>query len=315
MCEYCIEYSHALDILEKDVRGTVLLDEQMQCFCPADYFFLRESPDFPKALERWEHAKQREGLDLLSIMPPSVILYRGLEILVERGFESQQYQRLLRMPLYCEAIEKACDREVRNLYEVNATTLCICNFGRLYEAETYFQEERGLLVADGAHLFKECVAFLQHFTACSQLAETSYDPRFGEYGGTASLEYSFQGLIIRALLLSILVTGKYASGREVLYGVAKQAPAWLSGPEGDGLWLQRFAALKLYDLEGFELFRNHLTTLRATCYYYINLVRNFSREQKQMLLDEVRVNPEADQTDCNIVMSEWLEKELNGGDA
>ena len=311
MCEYCIEYSHALDILEKDVRGTVLLDEQMQCFCPADYFFLRESPDFPKALERWEHAKQRVGLDLLSIMPPSVILYRGLEILVERGFESQQYQRLLRMPLYREAIEKACDSDVRILYEVNATTLSINNFARLYEAETYLQEEHGRLVTDGTHLFKECVAFLQHYTACSQLAEESSDQSFGKYSGATSLEYSFQELIIRALLLSILVMGKYASGREVLYGVAKQAPAWLSGPEGDGLWLQRLTALKLYDMEGFELFRNHLTTLRATCYYYIDQVRNFSREQKQMLLNDVGLNPKADQTDCNIVMSKWLAKELS----
>ena len=118
MCEYCME-PYALNILEKDLRGTVLIDEQTECFCPDDYFFLRESFDFPRALERWEHAKTKEGLDLFSIMPPSVLLYRGLEILVERGFESQQYQRLLRMPLYREAIEKACDSDVRIDYDLH----------------------------------------------------------------------------------------------------------------------------------------------------------------------------------------------------
>jgi len=96
----------------------------------------------------------------------------------------------------------------------------------------------------------------------------------------------------------------------MLLAIAQKEVAGVPNFDGEDLWMQRLAALKLYDSEGFKAFSKHITTIRATNYYYIDLVRGFSWEQKQFLFDEVKRQPEADRTDSLLHLSKWLEDDL-----
>lgn len=76
---------------------------------------------------------------------------------------------------------------------------------------------------------------------------------------------------------------------------------------GRSLWLQRVAALKLYDLEGFDTFLTYVPSIRATNYYFLDIVRGFSTEQRLMLLDAARLHPETEETDDFFSIMTWLE--------
>lgn len=51
--------------------------------------------------------------------------------------------------------------------------------------------------------------------------------------------------------------------------IVEKEPAATPARDGDDLWLQCVAALKLYYLAGFDAFLKHLSTTHATNYYYI----------------------------------------------
>jgi hypothetical protein len=302
-----MEYGVALDILKKDVQGAFRL-KNLQGGCEV-YFYLRESLDFSAALDRLRNALRRKGLALLDIVPSPVILYRGLEMLLEHGFASPLYQRLLRKHLYRAAIENACDLEVRSAFEASAASLAINAFAPLFEARTYLSQAGSLQMSGNPELVENCLTLLQQYVAYAKQYEKAH--RHEHVRTSSPMEAAYKLLMPRVVLFCLQEAGKNGTGRQVLYDVAKQEPHGLAGnPTGEGLWLQRLAAVKLYDIEGFDSFRKYLTTLRATHYYNINLVRGFSREQLQVLLADARAHPEADQTDCNIVLSEWLALEL-----
>lgn len=317
MCGYCTERS-ALEILGDDVRGNL----QMKAvgYNLGRYFHLRETPDFIMALERIRRSLAQRRLTFFSEVPPAVLLYRGLEILLTQGFESPAYQQILKKPLYRDAIIAVCSGEDRKKFESATEGLEMEHLGLLYDAETYFWGDRSKQLRTLSKVLPSCRSLLKHYISWwltgQELQKNDLSAMMEETGimdpinDITEEEHSRFNLLGRALYFSILTVGSCSAGKKMLLAVAQRLPAGVPYFDGEDLWLQRIAAVKLYDMEGFESFCRHITSIRATCYLYIDLIRGFSIEQKQVLLEEVRRNPDADNTDNFVFMSRWLSKEL-----
>lgn len=344
MCGYCIEII-ALDILQEDSQGILQLKKLFNGICY--YFYLRETSDFIPALEKtrrslaqkklisWIPETERDtdmipvGLrkkPFFDVVPHSVLLYRGLEILFNQGFDSPAYQRLLKMPLYREAVAVCCNNKMQHQFTLLTEGLEVDHLALLYDAETYFRKKNSKRIQLLSNSIQACLNLLKHYKSWwldgKKMKKVDLVAQFKELGiwdqihegymvqtKTAklarALDYRFT-LLTNAIYFGILVVGSCQAGKNIMLALAqKNRPVPLDST-GNELWLQRLAALKLYDLEGFDSFSTYMTTIRATCYYYIDLVRGFSVEQKRLLLEEARRNPEIDRTDDSLCMSEWL---------
>ncbi|MBT1070672.1 hypothetical protein [Pelotalea chapellei] len=307
MCGYCVERS-ALDILNKDIRGNLSKDDLG--YSLGRYFYLRETPNFISALDRLRRSLAQKKQILFPEVPPIVVLYRGLEVLLQQGFESPLYQQLLKRPLYRDAIVAACSDQQRKAFDLATNGLAIKHLGLLYDAETYFWGERSTQLRVLAQVLPSCRNLIKHYI--SWWLEGKLQNKNDLSKGSDAEAYHRFDLLSRALYFSVLMVGSCLGGKKMLLAIAQTSPAETPAIEGKDLWLQRVAALKLYDLEGFNSYCKHVTNLRATHYYYINQMRSFSMEQKQFLQDEVRRLPDADSTDDFIRMSSWLREELDG---
>lgn len=306
MCGYCTE-PIALDILKRDLSGTLQMKE-----LGADvsrYFYLREAPEFLPALNRLKRSLAQKRQPFSPSIPHQVLLYRGLEILLQHGYASPEYQRLLKQSLYRDAVAALCNNDQRNEFESATAGLKVEYLGVLYEPETYFWGERSKELRTLANVLPSCRNMLKHYI--SWWLEGKSLKKVDEYV-LAEGEYSRFSLLFRAVYFSFLMVGSCSAGKKMVGAILEKTPASTPWFDGDDLWLQRVAALKLYDLAGFDAFLKYLTTTRATNFYFIYIVRGFSLIQKQLLLDEVRRYPESDTTDDYISLLRWLSKELAG---
>lgn len=300
MCGYCTE-KIAIEILTSDVRGNLQMTDLGSNLYR--YFFLRETPDFISGLESLKRSLAHKRLPFFSEVPHRVLLYRGMGILLEQGFESPAYQKLLKQSLYREAIVTLCSDKNRKAFESATEGFNIEHLGMLYDAETYFWGDRCKQLRTLTHILPSCRNMLKHYV--SWWLNGRGLNKVDEYS-LASEEKARFLLLFRAVYFSVLMVGSCSAGKKMLAAVIEKEPVGTPAIDGEDLWLQRIAALKLYNLEGFEAFLKRLTTIRATIFYCLDIARNFSLEKKQLLLDEVRRHSETDTTDNFISLSRWL---------
>lgn len=325
MCGYCTE-KIALIILSEESRGSQkkrhLMDDHL-----GRYFYLRETTYFPYALDRIKRDMIRKKQAMLSEVMPEIVLLRGLEILLSQGFDSPAYQKLIRNPLFKKSIAASCCSAERKYFDSLTEGLEIVHLGLLYDAETFLTAERSKNLLALALALPACQNLLKHYISWwldgKEIEISGFMAKMGELdiwdrinraeyadqsqaaAFSRALDYRFS-LLVRALYFSILMLGSCSAGKKMLLAVAQRYPAETPGFDCVDLWLQRVGALKLYDMEGFDIFCKHVTTIRATSYYYINLVRGFSIEQKKLLLEEVTRNPDAEHNDNMLSITNWL---------
>jgi hypothetical protein len=304
MCGYCTE-EIALATLRSDIQGNLQMKDLGSNL--RRYFYLRETPDFISGLDSLKRSLAHKRLSFFTEVPHTVLLYRGIEILLEHGFESPAYQKLLKQSLYREAIATLCSDENRKDLESATAGRNIEHLGMLYDAETFFWGERCKQLRTLAYILPSCRNMLKHYV--SWWLDGKDLKKADENSVTKEEEARFS-LLFRAVYFSVLMVGSCSAGKKMLAAVAQRNPIGTPAFEGEDLWLQRIAALKLYNLEGFDTFLKRLTTIRATNFYYLDIEHNFSLEQKQLLLDEVRRYPEAETADNFTSLSRWLSNEL-----
>ena len=256
------------------------------------YFYLRETPDFLTAFDKVKRSLAQKRLPFFSEVPHDVVLYRGLEILLEHGFSSAQYQQLLKKQLYREAIVATCSEENRKAFVAATEGLDIELLGLLYDAETYFWGERSKELRTLANVLSACRNLLKHYI--SWWLDGKGLQKEDEYC-ISSDEHSRFYLLCRAIYFSILMVGSCSAGKKMLGAIAGKDLMGIPGAFGEDLWLNRVAALKLFDLEGFDLYLKRLSVYKShRHYFYIDQMRGFTEEQKHMLLDEVNRHIEID---------------------
>ena len=285
MCGYCVE-EHALNNLRDQILGKVKL-KYLIGMC--DYY-LRESPDFISTLDKLRRSFAQKKLEFFSEVSRSTLVFRGLEILLEQGFTSLAYQKLLKNKPYRDAIASVCSYWKKGFASVTHG-LDIEHLGLLYDAETYFSEERSRKLITLANVLPSCRNLLKHYISWWLIDPNPLHMAEGTDITSQQKEFTREDsdrleLLSMALYFSILLVGSCSAGKKILLAISERCPARMPFFNGIDLWLKRIAALKLYDLEGFDLFLEQLPTIHTSSYFYICQIRGFSEEQKQRLLAE-----------------------------
>ena len=306
MCGYCIEGT-ALRILSSEMQGFLRVKPTWDAWeC---YFYLREAPDFPRALDRLRRSLARRREPFYSIVSHSVVLFRGLEILREDGFASPRYQQLLKKHLYREAVLAECAEEARASFEADTEGLAVNGLSILYESDAYLTGKHSEALKDG--LLTCCGNLLEHYYSWWLVWDDQTASDTVGYGVKRTLAEDRRcSLLSRAVYFSLLQAPGIPGGKDLLSRIAHQCPAGGPGMSDETLWLQRVAALKFYDLEAPEMFYQHLTSFRASIFEYIDIARGFTTDQKIQLLDEARLYPAEWTTDSLLNITEWLSEEL-----
>jgi len=294
MCGYCLE-TIALDILRDDIAGKLKSKDLGSNL--HRYFYLREVSDIVPALELIKHDPKHEELT------QRAIFYRGLEILITEGFESVAYQRLLKQSNYRQAVGDFCGDLAKSEYEDAVQGLDTAFLKHLYEPETYFWKDRANQLKALSNILPACQKMLRHYISWWHLGVNLQSE--GEYS-LDSHEYARFTIISRAVYFSILVIGSCSAGKKLLQKIVVNNPYGTLDEGGDDLWLQRIAAIKLYELEGLKPFINQIAVIRPTLYLYLDMLQPFSTEQKELLLNEASRFSITRATDNNICLFKWL---------
>ena len=92
-------------------------------------------------------------------------------------------------------------------------------------------------------------------------------------------------IIFRALWFSLNLLGRSPASRNILQEIVTTWPAGVPFFDAHDLWLQRRAALLLYDNAGLKPFLEK--GCRASLLYYLDLKRGLSTQQYQMIKSAV----------------------------
>lgn len=320
MCGYCTEQI-ALNNLREEVRGNLQIKDLGKL---DQYYYLRETPDFLSALDKLRRSLAQRRLEFFSEVPPTVLLYRGMEVLLDQGFSSPAYQNLLKQQLFRDAVVATCSDENRKKFEQATQGLKIEHLGLLYDAETYFWGEHSRQLRNLAQILPSCRNLLKYYISWwlkgEELQKNDLGVMMEETGIfdplndiTDEEHFRFE-LLFRAIYFSVLMVGSCSAGKKMLLAVSQRSLAGTPRFKAEELWLNRVAALKLYDLEGFDLFLKHLSIYEShRHYFYIDLIRGFTEEQKQMLLDEVNRQIDANYAENagSLRLYSWLKNPHN----
>ena len=306
MCGYCIE-RQAVEIMSCETQGILRIRSTWGAW--EYYFYLRESLDFLRALDRLSRSFVRRRIPFFSQVSPHNVLYRGLELLIQDGFNSPRYQQLLTRRLYKEAVATACSEDERKEFEAATDGLDVSSLVILYDADTYLTGKHDVSLND--ELAASCKSLLEYYYSWWLLGEGKITTYFDDDGiRRVIVDYARCSSLVRGIFYGLMQAPQLPNGKEMLRRIVETCPAGGPGGADETLWLQRVAALKFYDLEDPNLFYQHLTSFRASIFEYIDIVRKFTPEQKIQLLDEARLYPEELTTDSRLNITEWLSQEL-----
>ncbi|MRR06055.1 MAG: hypothetical protein EG828_03785 [Deltaproteobacteria bacterium] len=315
MCGWCLE-GMALEMLEKTRRGAFPSMEIDDGCGLEPYFYLREASDFPKAFEKLMRRLARRRIVSLEKLPADVVILRAVELLAVHGFRSDTYQRLLRQHLFRRLITKACGTKLRERFLGETVGMEVEPLAVLYSADTFLDETCAIELGKVAGMLPSCKRLLGQYYSWWLDGTGVRKNDFGyemEGAGIVDLlddtstgQHERFDCLLRAIYFAILAAGKYQAASRILLKLAQAAPLKVPLFSGDDLWLQRIAALKLYDMVGFDRFLEFLPDLRATHFQYIDLVRNFTPEEKELVRDKFLRYPESIRNDNYITIEAWL---------
>jgi hypothetical protein len=281
---------------------------------------LRESTDFPAAFVRLTRILTRRKLASLEKISDDTVLLRAVQILTEQGYRSKAYQSLLRLELFRRFIFNACGKERKANFINQTESLTVEPLAILYDPATFLDEDSSHSIEMESHMLPACHKLLGHYRSWwlegEGLRKNDLDQRMEETGvldpieDITNTEHDRFSLLLRSLYFSLLIIERNSAGSKMLLKIAQKCPAGVPWFSGDDLWLQRIAALKLYDLIGFERFLKFLPVLRATHFYYIDLMRKFTHEEKERILQKFILHPESRRNDDYVRIEEWLKTKI-----
>ncbi len=316
MCGWCFERI-ALKILSVEQSG------QLHSECNnmlGRWLYLREAVDFPQALQRIEKFLISKKLVVAEELPATVVLLRSLEILVKDGFTSTSYQGLVQQDLVRNLIVNACKEDGSSIFIKSTEGLSVESLAALYDPATYLTEAGAQALMNVTLLIPACQEMLKHYHSWwllgDGLAKNNLDERMAETGifdpieDIAEDQHERFDLLLRATYFSLLLVSRDLADSDMFRQLVKQHPVGIPWFKGDDLWLQRVAALALYDMRGFDSFLEYLQEFRATLFYYIDQRREFTPDQKRQLLDATYKNPGFDRNDDYMSIKEWLSESV-----
>ncbi|MBC8019108.1 MAG: hypothetical protein H7X83_11405 [Verrucomicrobia bacterium] len=307
----------AIDLLRQELELSLSPESDFGAF--EWLFYLRETPDYLGAFYHLKESVYRRKIVDIHALDGEVAIFRATEMLFQGSAQLITYRSLIQEPAFKRAIEKACSNGAREDFDNMAATIDISPLTALYDAATYLDPATDLRRAPLRPLMAAAVNLTRHYILWWLKNANDRQREREELDKMAELAHWLAGdeddaseltveepvnahpkfqdgdsqrftILARAVYFAIQLLGKHRAGIPLLRQVAKNTPRFTPDFTGHDLWLQRVAALKLYDLVGFDAFVANFADYRAMVFEYIELLRGFSGEQKRRLHDLARQN-------------------------
>ena len=132
MCGFCTEQL-VFDVLKREIRNDPpsLSDSLMA------EFYLQEASAPLSALERIARDLPQSQHDPHQIVAPETLLCKAIELLVEGGFDSPEYQNFLGSPRFRDTLAEACSDEQRKKLQSVAEKFGVDRLEILYEESIF----------------------------------------------------------------------------------------------------------------------------------------------------------------------------------
>lgn len=287
MCGLCFERL-PIEVAKSLVTGSELPTTVLELGA-LEVAYLQEDPDLAKTFNKLTKNSKNEIIDLqkTSAEPFDVYLLQHLalcrimETLIENGFQSDKYQRLLKSSVALRMI-RGCS---------NFTPLFD---GPLFSLETawrtifspgfYLDEVISARILSNPTLLSECQLVLQAYA-------DQWHPEFVTNGQSQEIPDYAQlrkfDHVFLSVYFSFLLVGKHYPTHSSIYKIVNQFPA-MGGLDGPlDFWLQRKAAISLYKGSGLTNFWPFKLTVRSTLTYYLLITGVLDKKCKEQLTSAI----------------------------
>lgn len=305
MCGQCVEETYIPRILTQTRSRKVDLENELY-----NIYYLQETESLVKSLNKIARAVRAEEpeKDLLEFFDPQVILSRLVEVLIQNGFDSQEYTTCLKNRLVRQAIAGECRKEGKSLKVLEKFSLFpetiyplhlkpldnppgeaghlfpMTPFSALYKPTTYLKREEweDFISQEGltAHCQEVLSFYISWWLKGKGLKKNDLDQVMEETGvldalmGISNDERVFFDAAFRVLFFSLVFLTKKGMERDYVKEIALNSPWGASSLEALDLWLQRKAAYSLFVKAGPAFFLSYRDQIRPALLDYLVLKFN-----------------------------------------
>lgn len=281
MCGYCTEI-YALAALRLD-----------QPFAQAMAKITRSIVRLPMLQEVRDCGALFDG----SEKPPSrsesiVWLGRAMQILMHDGFDTHAYQLLLEAPRFSSAVHLYCGGTHAETYGDGGPPLDVTTMQWLGERETWLDSGVFARRANEVAIDRCETLLAQYVASCFRAADQSEDgavsdPATGMTDSGIELSDQFDNWLLPLMLAVAKIAAPSCPDqtmRRALLPLVKNEPGWTPQFQAFELWLQRQAAVALYDRFGIAPFAENLYWLRQELLQYLALTGRVDAGERERLL-------------------------------
>lgn len=281
MCGYCTEI-YALAAVQM-VKFPMLTDADCMPYM-RHRLMLQEARNISSRFDGFERPPGR---------PESIIwLGRALQVLMDGGYDTPTYQLLIASPRFLASVDSYCGSAQVAQFGHAALPLNAAALSWLAERETWLQP--GVFARRVQAVTMDYLASLlaQYAANCLRPADQDEEKSLdGENGCAASAEPTDEQVNNWVLPL-IMAIAKMATPdcpdrlmHQALWPIIRSGPNWTPGFDALELWIERQAALVLYDRFGIKPFAENLYWLRHELFQYLALTRTIDAQERKQLLD------------------------------
>ncbi|UWZ79727.1 hypothetical protein L9S41_18910 [Geoalkalibacter halelectricus] len=208
MCGYCTE-KIVFSILERQRANCIgQLDPVFEC-----EYFLQEEENVPVALNA---ISAEMGQPKISPSPGSsalTFLCRGLELLLQQGFDSPSYQKLLGNHLFRVALKAVCSPKSRKKFCQLSSEKGFGSLSLLYEQATFTDGDMAKRLQLSADRKAEAESLLQHYINWWLLGHGLQKDKQHESTISISSHHTFYSLFL-AVWYSVVLLGPEPEGQQ-----------------------------------------------------------------------------------------------------
>lgn len=221
-----------------------------------------------------------------------VWLGRALQLLMRNGFDAPVYQALLAVPRFQVAVNLHCGGTKAPASTHAASPLDVDALRWLAERETWLGP--GVFARRANQVtMNDCATLLTRYRICCTLMadgdeeDVIADSAAGKPQDAPELRDQFDHWLLPLMLAVARLSEPSCPDqivRQTLLPIVKNRPKWVPNAEALELWLERQAALVLYDRFGIEPFAANLYRLRPELLQYLALTGRINAQEREQLL-------------------------------
>lgn len=292
MCGLCVEGT-ALALAKAFTDGQAW-DPDLEVLMFFDILFAQESQSASLACSRLEPRLQlilsrinQQGvasLEWLDRACLSMVFCRAIDVLVKNGYASEAYQSLLAVPTVFRVLQVVCQSTTVFNERLFVPTSSLQEF---LQAGFCFSQLACDNTLNNAGFQAECIAFLSKYIDWWHHGQGMGTKALDGGGDSASDEYAIFEVIYPYVFLSFVVVQTYFPQHDLIGRLVHKAPYFGATPENLDVWLQRQAALRLFDTSGIAAFLPYGAEPRPALIYYLLVKNKLTQTEKQVLRESI----------------------------